>query len=49
LRRRSSSIAAPVNTALSRLARDAARDGRGPGIYPPDALASLLGLSASCD
>ncbi len=40
-------IAAPINTALARVARDAVRNGRGPGGYSATELEELLGISAA--
>lgn len=40
-----SGVGAPLNTALARLARDAAHSGRGPGEFTADELAELLGLT----
>jgi len=42
-------IAAPVNTALARVARDAVRNAIGPGGYSATQLAELLGVSATLD
>lgn len=36
---------APVNAGLARLAREAVRDARGPGGYPPSVLAARLGIT----